>query len=95
MARPRNPTREACLRFPNALYAIGHLSDFPDCIELGRMATIEKPSAEEERTGDPVVYLQCAERGRKPLADLFYLVHDEHRRNGKRVYFKEVVNTDA
>lgn len=95
MARPRKPTREARLRFPDAVYAIGHLSDFPDHIELGRMSTIEKPSAEEERTGDPIVYLQCAIRGRKPLADLFYLVYDEHRHNGKRVYFKEVVNTDA
>ncbi len=83
------------MRFPDALHPVGHLSDFPNRIELGRKWTTERPSAEEDRTGDPVVYLCVGIRGRRPLADLFYLVHDEHRHNGKRVYFKEVVKTDA
>lgn len=95
MARPRNPTRAANLRHPDALHAIGHLSDFPERIEVGRRWTPERPSAEEERNGDPVVYLWVGVMGRKPPADLFYLVNDEHRRVGKRVYFIEVVKTDA
>lgn len=95
MAKPRNPTREPLLKRPYTLHPIGHLSDFPNRVELGRRTTSDRPGAEEDMTADPVVYLQVATYGRKPLSDLFYLVHDERRRNGIRVYFQEVVIPDA
>ena len=46
-------------------------------------------------TNDPVVYLQVAVTGRKPLGDLFYILRDAKTFNAYRVYFEEVVTQNA
>lgn len=93
MGRRMNPDRKVLLRSPEALHPMGHLSDFPHRRELGRRWTMDRPSAQEELTKDPVVYMQVAVTGRKPLGDLFYILRDGKTCNAYRVYFEEVVVT--
>lgn len=88
--RPKQTDRPAFLRNPSVAYPVGTLSDFPNREEVCRKQTCERPGGDEEH--DPVVYLQCAETGRRTPADLFYLLFDNGRRHGVRVYFREVVD---
>ncbi len=90
MARGRKPDPQKApnLRPQSAAYAVGRLHDFPCIEEVARRHTCDTPGAGEEE--NPVVYICCGEVGRRPPADLFYML-----RNGKygiRVYFREAVD---
>lgn len=85
----KDPTKKAWHRFPEAVHMVGHLSDFPRRVEVGRALHPDRPAAYDR--DDPEVYLYCGRRGRKPPADLYYLepftIHASFR-----VYFKEVLD---
>lgn len=88
MGRPINKNRQPRMRFATIL-PVGHLSDYPNYVEVARRASNETPPYNND---DPLVYYsRPSGKGPQPPADLFYLQMCPGWRV-VRVYIKEVVD---